>query len=179
MHSGAQVEALTRGALDIAVVREPVVASGIASGIASRELVREPFVLLLPPRHALRRHRTPSLSRCAADPFILFRRAVSPTLHDQIHAICRESGFVPHVVHEASEWHTIMALVAAGAGVSIAPASVAVLRIRGATVRPLRSTTGRAVLYLCYEPRAASTEARQLAAFVQRAMRRTRTRTEA
>jgi DNA-binding transcriptional LysR family regulator len=92
-------------------------------------------------------------------------------LFDQIHTICREAGFSPRVESEASEWHTIVALVAAGMGVSIAPASASALRIRGASVRPLRSTVGRAVLYLSYDTGAPNPATRALGRFLQRRMR--------
>jgi DNA-binding transcriptional LysR family regulator len=167
MHSAEQVEALKRGTLALAVMREPVA----DTSVTSIELIREPFVLVLPPRHPLLRDRAPSLKRCASDAFVLFPRRVAPTLFDQIHTICREAGFSPRVESEASEWHTIVALVAAGMGVSIAPASASALRIRGASVRPLRSTVGRAVLYLSYDTGAPNPATRALGRFLQRRMR--------
>jgi DNA-binding transcriptional LysR family regulator len=99
---------------------------------------------------------------------------VAPTLYDQIHMICHEAGFSPRVDSEALEWHTIVALVAAGMGVSIAPASVRALRMRGALFRRLPSTSGRAVLYLCYDENGTSPPARELARFVRRRMRMAR-----
>jgi DNA-binding transcriptional LysR family regulator len=166
MHSAEQVDALKRGALDLAVMREPTT----EASLTSVELVREPFVLVLPPRHPLLRYRAPALGRCASDAFVLFPRRVAPALFDQIQTICREAGFSPRVASEASEWHTIVALVAAGMGISIAPASVASLRVRGASVRALRSTAGRAVLYLCFHETPRSPTARVLARFIQRRM---------
>lgn len=164
MHSAEQVEALRRGMLDVAVLREPI----LDPAIASMELVREPFVLALPRRHPLARRRLVEVSGCANEPFVLFPRHVAPTLHDQILALCREAGFRPRLENEAVEWHTIMALVAAGLGVTIGPASLGRLRVQGVTVRPLRTGAGRAVLFLCYDERAATSATRDFAAFACR-----------
>src|SRR5438445_109623 len=90
-------------------------------------LLRTPRVSLTPADHPLRRVRALRLARCADEPFVLFARRTAPTLFDQIIALCGEAGFTPGVVHEAQEWHTITALVAAGLGISIAPRSVAAL----------------------------------------------------
>lgn len=166
MHSAEQVDALRRGAIDVAVLREPI----LDSEITSDEFFREPFVLVLPSRHRLLRHRSP-LARCAEYPFIIFPRRVAPMLYDQIQTICLEAGFIPRVEHEAFEWHTIIALVAAGLGIAIAPASVAALHLSLTVLRPLPSAAGRAVLFLCYDQASSVAHVRDFARFARRAMR--------
>jgi DNA-binding transcriptional LysR family regulator len=51
---------------------------------------------------------------------------------------CRQAGFTPHIRQEVAETSSLVALVAAGLGVALAPASVRHLRINGVTHRPLR-----------------------------------------
>jgi DNA-binding transcriptional LysR family regulator len=145
MHSTEQLEALRSGSLDVGVVRE----AATDQPLTMRELVREPLMIILPSRHHLARHSAVVLSRCADEPFVLFPRAGAPTLHDQIVTMCREAGFTPRVENEAHEWHTIAALVAAGFGISIAPASVAALRVKGTVMHRLLPDTRPTALFLC------------------------------
>ena len=142
MHSTDQLDALRSGTLDVGVVRETTT----DSSFVMREILREPLMVILPSRHPLARHSAGALGRCATESFVLFPRQGAPTLHDQILTMCREAGFTPRVENEAHEWHTIAALVAAGFGISIAPASVAALRVRGTVMhRLLPATTAGAL----------------------------------
>lgn len=62
---------------------------------------------------------------------------------------CEKSGFRPRIVQEAPQWPTLVRLVAAGLGVSLAPACVASIAIPGAAYReihnPARTTVDLAV----------------------------------
>jgi DNA-binding transcriptional LysR family regulator len=145
MHSTDQIEALRSGALDVGIVREAV----IDQPFTTREILREPLRVVLPARHPLAAQRSVALADCADEPFILFPRSGAPTMFDQIANMCREAGFTPRVETEAHEWHTIAALVAAGFGISIAPASVTALRVRGSVVRRLLPATKPTALFVC------------------------------
>jgi len=157
LHSGEQLERLRAGVLDVGILREPVV----DDAFTVRELVREPFVSLLPARHRLARRAAIRVGALAREPFVLFPRATAPALYDQIRSVCAEAGFAPAIGAEAREWHTIMGLVAAGFGVSVAPAGVGRLRLPGAVARPLLPAVRRAALFLCHTreavPRPAAT----------------------
>jgi DNA-binding transcriptional LysR family regulator len=112
------------------------------------------------------------LGDCANEPFVLFPRASAPMLYDQIDTACRQAGFSPSIDTEAREWHTIVALVAAGFGLAIAPATVGRLRIRGVVLRPITPAIGRAVLYLCYLKKSSPDIVCALAEYLRRARRR-------
>lgn len=168
MHSAEQFDALRTGLIDVGISREVVT----DPPFVVHQLLREPYRLVLPTGHRMSRNRTVALTDCAADAFVLFPRATAPTLYDQIHTVCREAGFAPRIEVEAREWHTIVALVAAGLGISIAPASVERLRIRGATMRPIRSSSLRAALFLCYSDELPSPNLRAFSAFLRSEMSR-------
>jgi|SRR5215469_1368703 len=168
LHSADQVRALRNGMIDVGISRE----TPDESGFVVRELLRERFLLVLPAAHPLASARRPRLDRCATERFVLFPRAAAPMLRDQIEAMCRESGFVPKVEVEAREWHTTVALVAAGLGISIAPASVAALNIHGAVMRAIPSSTYRAALFLCHTTEQRQAPIRALADFIVAAMSR-------
>ena len=82
-----------------------------------RELFTEPFLVILPPRHALAGHHSLALRELAGEPFISYKGKA----RDVALAACRAAGFEPRVVCESSELETVRALVAAGLGVAVLP----------------------------------------------------------
>ena len=64
---------------------------------------------------------------------------------------CRRVGFTPRIHQEVGETSSLVALVAAGLGVALAPSSVRHLRIPGVTHRPLRGPQATVTLALAYK----------------------------
>jgi DNA-binding transcriptional LysR family regulator len=151
MHSGAQLDALRAGTIDVGVLRE----SPDDEELSAEIVLREPFVALLPQRHPLTARSRVAPGAMAGEPFVLFPRAVAPTLYDQIAAVCRAGDFSPRVTHEAAEWLTVSGLVGAGMGVSIAPAGVQQLRWAGVVYRPIHPSKVETSISVCRrrEPR--------------------------
>jgi DNA-binding transcriptional LysR family regulator len=134
MHSAVQLEALRAGSIDAGVLREPP----DSADFDEISLIREPFVAILPRSHPLARLHSVGPDRLRAEPLVSFTRAAAPSLHDQLGALLhRPRGF--RAESEADEWHTIAALVGAGFGLSIAPASVSQLRLKSVTYVPIRT----------------------------------------
>jgi DNA-binding transcriptional LysR family regulator len=125
------LEEVRLGLLDIAFVRGPVTWPGVRIDT----LRREPLVTVLPSDHRLARGPRVALAKLADAPFIGFPRETAPSLHDAITGLCQEAGFRPTFVTEASEWYTIVSLVAAGIGVTILPESIRTFQRRGAVYR--------------------------------------------
>lgn len=123
--------ALRTGDLDVAVVRGPFAAKGVTSEI----VLREPFVAVVSSDHDLANQSEISLADLANERFVMFPRRSAPTLHDAVIGMCIGAGFSPQVVQEAGSWGSVLGLVAGGMGVTIAPASAAMLRLSEA--RPL------------------------------------------
>jgi DNA-binding transcriptional LysR family regulator len=80
-----------------------------------------------------------SLAELAAKPFLLFPRAQTPSLWDHIMKACSQNGFIPQVHQEAQSWHAIFGMVAAGMGISVAPASAMEHRVPGVAFRRLKA----------------------------------------
>jgi DNA-binding transcriptional LysR family regulator len=132
----AQIPALLDGTLDLAFMRD----GDDASGIQVVTVLREPYVAVLPGRHALARKRALHVADLRREPFVLFARRLGPLAFDRTLACCERSGFRPNIVQEASQWPTLVSLVAAGLGISLAPACVANVKIPGAVYRDVHST---------------------------------------
>jgi len=131
-----QVQALQKGSIHLGMLRPPIPETGL-----NLQIVREePFVVVLPPTTRFAPDERLPLSALSEEPFVLFPRAISPGVYDQVISLCNQAGFSPIIVQEATELHTILGLVAVGIGVSLLPASVRLLRSQGVVYRALPQT---------------------------------------
>ncbi|WP_030934707.1 LysR family transcriptional regulator [Streptomyces sp. NRRL B-24720] len=127
-----QVAALHDNTIDIGLLREP---SAGETELALKTVLTEPFVAVLPAAHPLAAQRAVRLGQLADSPFVLLPREVGPQLHDRITGLCTAAGFTPRVTQRAVEWQTVCALVETGLGVSLAPASIRRIRLKGVAFR--------------------------------------------
>jgi DNA-binding transcriptional LysR family regulator len=81
----------------------------------ARELVTEPFVLLVSSTHTATRQKSVHLAQFARESFVFSTGRAGDTAY----AACRAAGFEPRVVCESSEDEAIRLLVLAGLGVAI------------------------------------------------------------
>jgi DNA-binding transcriptional LysR family regulator len=137
--TSAILRELRAGALDLGFLREVEPSEGLASEV----ILREPLNAVLPASHPLAEKRGLNLRHLAGEPFVLFPRQVGEAFYDRLIGICSESGFIPRVVQEATQWQSVVTFVETGLGVSIAPACVAKFRWAGVVHRALpgRTTT--------------------------------------
>jgi DNA-binding transcriptional LysR family regulator len=118
-NTAQQIELLRLGLLDAGLVRPPIQAAGIELEVVGHE----PLRAVLPDDHPRAAAHAVPLRALRDDPFVLFPREIGPGLYDQIIGLCREAGFSPNVVYESSATATMVAMVEAGMGVSVLPAS--------------------------------------------------------
>ncbi len=135
MVTAAQIAALLDGTLDVGFLRD----SDPIEGIHMRTLLREPYVAVLPAGHRLARKRSLRVGDLRSEPFIFFARRMGPLAFARTVACCEKNGFHPNIVQEAPQWPTLVRLVAAGLGVSLAPACVANVAIPGAAYRQVHA----------------------------------------
>jgi DNA-binding transcriptional LysR family regulator len=135
MVTSAQIPALLDGTLDLAFLRD----GDGAEGIKMTTLLREHYVAVLPQSHPLARRHSLHVADLRNEPFILFARRMGPLAFDRTMACCEASGFRPNIVQEAPQWPTLVRLVGAGLGVSLAPACVATVTIPGAVYRDVHA----------------------------------------
>jgi LysR family hydrogen peroxide-inducible transcriptional activator len=109
------ISLLHQGAIDFALLALPVP----AAHCACHELFREPLFLVVPSQHRLASLQEASLLQAENDPFLLLKEG--HCFRQNTLSICRNGQFQPNVVFECGQFATILAMVAAGAGVSVVP----------------------------------------------------------
>jgi DNA-binding transcriptional LysR family regulator len=131
-----QIPALLDGSLSLGFLRdgEPT------SGLAIEPILRETFVVVLPAAHKLaKKKRAIRPIELKDEPFVFFDRRMGSLAFDRAIACCEDAGFRPNIVQYAPQWTTTLRLIAAGLGVSLAPACVGRLTMPGVVYRKLRS----------------------------------------
>jgi DNA-binding transcriptional LysR family regulator len=131
MATAAIGEAVARGSADLGFLRSPVAPEGLREHFRFRERV----AVILPRGHRLAGSRRVRLAQLAGDAFVFFPARLGPEFHAELLGLCRAEGFEPRVVQEATQWSTVVALVEAGLGVTIAPEPVCRLGGRGCVWR--------------------------------------------
>ncbi len=139
MSTSDQLEALLDGTIHVGFLRPP---RGVTEkGLTVEAVFREPLMVALPRNHALKREKSLSLRQLARDSFIMIPRQVGPGFFDHLIVLCQKEGFSPNIVLEASQYHTVTGLVAAGLGIAVVPASIQRSRVEGIVFRTLTGGT--------------------------------------
>lgn len=119
---GALVRRLRAGKLDLAVVFDfPAAGEDIGQGLELHELLDQPFDIVLHPDHPLANKKRIRPADLANEDWVLQDFGPkSPTL-TLIDRMCAAAGFEPRVAFRVNDCQVILAMVAAGEGVSILP----------------------------------------------------------
>lgn len=130
-----QIPALLDGTLAIGFLRdgEP------RDGLRLESVLREPYIAVLPSHHKLAAKKSIAPTDLRGESFVLFARRMGTLAYDRTFACCEAAGFRPTIVQEAPQWPTVLRLVAAGLGVSLAPVCVGKLTMPGVAYRRMRS----------------------------------------
>lgn len=118
------IDGVAAGRLHCGFLRVPV---SQPPGVTMQTLLTEPAVLALPLDHPLLQGNQPrpiALHELRDEGLILVRRPGAPGLYANLLALCEAAGFRPHVVAEVDRMMSNLNLVAAGAGISVVPASM-------------------------------------------------------
>ena len=129
----AQVARLLDGTLDLGLLRPPVHERELDTEV----LHSEPLLAVLPETHPLADADAVPLERLEGEPFVTYPSHFRSVVHDAVEDACEAHGFQPVAAHEVAETATLVSFVAAGLGVSLVPASVRNMTVKGAVYRPL------------------------------------------
>jgi LysR family hydrogen peroxide-inducible transcriptional activator len=120
------------GELDLALMALPI----RDERLHVEKLFSEPLVMALPPKHRLVAKTEVKLGDVVDEPFILLDDV--HCFGDQVLSLCHRGGLEPRVVCRGEQIVTLLAMVAAGQGVSVVPEMAATADTAKACVyRPL------------------------------------------
>ncbi len=133
---------LLTGDLDAGIVRD----MGTVPDLKVQTIFSEPFVAVLPRDHPAALHPAVPVTVLRDQPFVYYPRSAGTRAFEKPLSICEAAGFRPEIAQEASQWLTILQLVGAGMGVSLAPASVARIAPDNVVCRSLSDVSLRSEL---------------------------------
>jgi DNA-binding transcriptional LysR family regulator len=105
--------------------------------LAVKNVHFEPVVLALPAKHPLAAQRRVTARALARESFIFSPRHQNPGFFDSVTGYFQKAGCSVNIIHEGDNLYTTLALVAAGIGVSLFPASLLDVPRKGVVVRKL------------------------------------------
>lgn len=135
------VAGLREGSLDAGLSRPPLV-----DDLATERVLREPVAAVLPEGHPLADRDELTLADLAGEPWVLTPRASWPPWHRKYDEDFARAGYRPRVVQRGTSVQGLLALVAAGVGVTRLPLSARSLRDGGVTFVPLAGDEADVVL---------------------------------
>lgn len=145
-HTQQLEEALHNGLVDTGLARD----AGDEDWMVVEPVVREPFVLVAPVDHRLARQKTVAWIELRHEPLVFFERTAGQQAWNRAMVNFERHGFQPNIVQEAEQWLTVLRLVGAGLGVTVAPACVAGIAHADVACRPLIPVGGQTQLDLVY-----------------------------
>lgn len=151
-NSVALEEALREGDLDLAFLRPT---AGATDVLTFERLPDEPMVAALPLGHRLLTDSAGAMIQLADlrdEPFVFTPRELGPNLFDAAVEACMSVGFMPDIKQSAPQMASVVALVAAGVGVSIVPASMRQLMLPGVVFCEIGGAAPVARLALVHSP---------------------------
>lgn len=134
MGSQEQAVALREGRLDVGFGRLRASDEGLRRIV----LTKEALVVALPADHLLaHQHAALTLEQLAEEPVILYPRPYHPSYADQVLSLFEDHGLSLHRRQELKELQAALGMVAAGAGVSLVPASAQIMDRVDLVFRPI------------------------------------------
>jgi DNA-binding transcriptional LysR family regulator len=129
------MEGLVNGTLDAGILRD----SDPVDSLNVTELLSEPYVAVIPARHRYAKKKSIAPAMLRDEPFVYYPRSAGARAFEKPLSMFEEHGFRPQIVQEASHWLSILRLVGAGMGVSVAPACVERISSPEVVCLPMRS----------------------------------------
>ena len=126
MYCGEAAQAVRDGDMDLAVVSPPAPA-----GVDVHVIRQETVMVAVPITHRLAERESVSMVELADQPFISYAPSHGSQVREVMVRLADEAGFLPHVVQEAPDPYSLLALVGAQVGVAVVVSSSDHIRIDG------------------------------------------------
>lgn len=127
-------EGLENGTLDAGILRD----ADPSEALTVTSLFTEPYVAVLPATHRCARQKSISPGALRDEPFVYYPRSAGSRAFEKPLTLFEQYGFRPQIVQEASNWLTILRLIEAGLGVTVAPSCVRRIASPRVVCLPLR-----------------------------------------
>jgi DNA-binding transcriptional LysR family regulator len=134
LSSAAQLDGVRAGELDVGLVH----ATQRPAALASRQVYAQQLWACVPASSQLAARDELDLESLQAQALVMVAREVSPDYHDAVLAACAQARWVPATVHGLQHWLSVVAMVAQGMGVGLAPMALARAGLPGVVMRPLK-----------------------------------------
>ena len=131
-----QVRGLRDGRIDLALLGNPCLELSREFRVIT--LRRVPFCAVVPEDHRLARRARVALGELKGETFIGFADDLFPGRNASISNACEQAGFTPKLIPRIENLTALLATVAAGQGVALAPEEVRQLPHQGAVFVPLK-----------------------------------------
>jgi DNA-binding transcriptional LysR family regulator len=128
-----QISALEAGRIDVGILRPPVPSKYLVSEC----LISENLVVAFSRGHPFKHRDRVPWTALVDQPYVLFSRRRAPAFEALIARACHQAGVTLKVKYEVEHPQTVLAVVEAGLGVSIVPASLQTSKRPGIAYRPL------------------------------------------
>jgi DNA-binding transcriptional LysR family regulator len=132
--TGAQLEALGSGQLDIGLMR-PHAEHGEHGELRTALLGSESLMLAFPQREADAWPEEPTLACLHGKPFLMYSPHEARYFYQLLHDCFDRAGVMPDFVEYLGQIHTMMALVSSGIGVALIPEAASRLQFEGVALR--------------------------------------------
>jgi len=129
LSNAKQIQELNENQIDIGFISEPI----DNKEIKSTPIKKMNYMLALPNQHALTSKRSICLSDLVDETFIMTPKSVGTLYHEKFMSIFQKVEFTPNIAFQADDFSTVLALVAAGTGITLTPSPT--LPIEGITKR--------------------------------------------
>jgi DNA-binding transcriptional LysR family regulator len=146
MYTEPQFTALLAGEIDVGFVRDEPVHALDARDLRFDVIDREPLLLALPAGHHLAKRDSLRLAEVAGDAFVSQPRELASTLYDRLVKLAATAGFQPTIAQHAQQINGLLALVAAGLGLALVPASMRTVQLAGISYVSLEDSDAHLLL---------------------------------
>lgn len=137
MYTEPQFAALLAGHIDVGFVRDEPRNRLDARNLRLDLIDREPLLLALPSGHPLSNRSRLRMSEVAGEAFVVQPRELAATLYDRLAQLAAKADFHPLIRQHAQQVNGLLALVAAGIGLALVPATMQAVRLAGVSYVPL------------------------------------------
>ena len=115
-----QISELETGCIHVGILRPPVQ----SKALMSERLLSESLVVAFPRGHRFKNYRRVPWRALVDEPYVLFSRRRAPAFEALVARACHGAGVTLRVKYEVEHPQTILAIVEAGLGFSLVPASL-------------------------------------------------------